>query len=359
MDIRTVETLVTNGALATQGVALDPSVEVISLVYDNADASLTLVDENINYNYAQFANESDTWYKKVFLTYNGGGCSTNQVLETVVMESNPAFDPFQRPGYANSNEWEFHPREWSLPVGLREMTDPNDYTTYPYDVREGFTVVKQFLTGQGNISPGDPAYTAFYRAPHLISFLPANVEGNRVYTDGWYTSYLAVVPSYENYQDTIAQGQIFYSTTQSEFYINLTGETLIVDINNPDAHLPWNDTTNWQAAPNFVQWKDFMRDHIGAGLPNEKIYFVESQHLVTADLVIAIRKELFNACGCCDDKDFGASKIATYMRLTQKRMGAFVKFNDELYHEAQCIIESARKLCHLCLFSHHKNCKSC
>lgn len=38
------------------------------------------------------------------------------------------------------------------------------------------------------------------------------------------------------------------------------------------------------------------------------------------------------------------------MKLVQKRLGAWVQFNSELYHEASVILDSARPLCSQCLY---------
>jgi hypothetical protein len=43
------------------------------------------------------------------------------------------------------------------------------------------------------------------------------------------------------------------------------------------------------------------------------------------------------------------------MKLVQKRLGAWVQFNSELYHEASTILETARQACHLCLY-HQDEC---
>ncbi len=352
MDIRVVESLITSGGLGDPTYRIDPTVEQVSLDWDNTDGRLSVVDYNMNYALLPWQLYDDA-VKKVFLTYNGKSCATGHLLETVVMESNDEDDVNQIPGYNNSNEWGYIPREFTYPSEILSLTNPADYANSPYDYREGFTVVKQFLTAQANISPGTPAYTAFYRAPHLTSFIPANVEGNRIYTDGWYTSYTCVIRKWASVDPATngsAQGDIIYHTPQKKFYINITGAggSLVVDPSNNLLMMP--DTTNWREDPTFEEWQTLMRNNIGSTMVDDPIYFVETQHLVTAELNNAILQELKKQCACCDKPQFGMSDLKTYIKLIQKRLGAWVQFNAELFHEASCILETARPLCNMCLY---------
>jgi hypothetical protein len=355
MDIRVVESVVTSGGLADPSFRIDPAIEHVSLDWNNSEGTLALVDYNLNYQILPHQIYTDL-VKKVFLTYNGKSCGSGQLIETVVMESDPEDDINQLAGFNNSNEWYYTPSTFSYASEIRYLTNPADYATLPYDYREGFTVVKQFLTAQSNVSPGTPAYTAFYRAPHLTSFVPANVEGNRIYTDGWYTSYVCVVRTWSSVDpitNGVATGDILWYEPNKEFYINLTGVAgaLIQDPNDPTLMIP--DNINWKPAPNFEEWQTLMRNNLGSTLPNDPIYFVETQHLVTVDLNAAILAELKKQCGCCDSPKFNMSQLQDYMRLVQKRMGAWVQFNAGLYHDASCILESARPLCYQCLYHDH------
>jgi len=351
MDIRIVETMPTSGGLADPTFRIDPNLETVSLDWNQTDETLAVVDYNLNYNILPWQLYDDC-VKKIFLTYNGQSCQTNQLIETVVMESSNEADINQIPGYHNSNEWHYKPREFHYPEELKLLTNPLDYATLPYDYREGFTVVKQFLTAQANVSPGTPAYTAFYRAPTLTSFIPANVEGNRLFIDGWYTSYVCTVKKWTTATPpSNSTGDIVWYDDQ--FYINLTGNPgllvteLLTGITKPD-------TTNWREAPTFVEWQALMMANIGPVEVDDPIYFIESQHLATPELNAAILKELQKNCQCCDSQDYGMSHIDSYMKLMQKRLGAWVNFNQEIFSEAACIVASARKLCHLCLY--HDEC---
>ncbi len=352
MDIRVVESLMTSGGLSDPTFRVDASLEQVSLDWDNSDGRLSVVDYNLNYTLLPWQLYGDV-VKKVFLTYNGKSCSSGQLLETVVMESGDADDVNQIPGYNNSNEWGYIPREFTYPTEILSLTNPADYANQPYDYREGFTVVKQFLTAQANVTPGTPAYTAFYRAPHLTSIIPANVEGNKIYTDGWYTSYVCVVKKWATVDpptNGAAQGDIVYHEASKKFYINITGANGTLVQNATDAALMTPDTTNWKENPTFEEWQTLMRNNTESTMVDDPVYFVETQHLVTAELNNAILKELKKQCACCDQPQFGMSALKTYMKLMQKRLGAWIQFNAEIFHEASCILETARPLCNMCLY---------
>jgi len=356
MDIRVVESLVTSGGLADDTFKSDPDLELISLDWDENNHELTVVDHNLNYHLLPYQLYGDC-VKKVFLTYNGKACGSGHLLETVVMESANDDDINQIPGYNNSNEWIYNPSQFHYPNEILHMTNPADFANQPYDYREGFTVVKQFLTAQANVTPGTPAYTAFYRAPHLTSFIPANVEGNRIYVDGWYTSYVCVVKKWITVDpptNGASTGDIVFYEPQNKFYINLTGVggSLIQDPNDPTLMMP--DLVNWRENPTFSEWQTLMKNNLGPVLTGDPIYFIETQHLVTVEINKAILTELKKQCNCCHQPDFNITTLANYSKLIQKRLGAWVQFNSELFLDASCILESSRPLCNLCLY--HNDC---
>lgn len=364
MDIRVVETMPTSGVMTDSQFRIDPSIEVVSLDYDETDGSLTLVDYNLNYSLLPWQLGTDL-VKKTFLTYNGYNCETAKLYETVVMESGSGAEPTgaQLPGFNDSNEWNYTPRYISYDTGLQAMTDPNDWSTYPYDVSQGYTVIKEFLTAQANLSPDIPMYTAFVRQPQLTSFAPSNVSGNKVWTDGWYTSYTIACKKWalvDPVTNGASQGQILYYEPQEKFYVNLTGVggTLVVDPNNPLLFIP--DTVNWRDTPTFTEWTDLMRQNLGSApaIVDQPIFFVENQHLVTADLNRAILSELKGMCRLCTEPTFGISQIDDHIKLTTKRLAAWYTFNQELFHDAQKIIEGTRELCYMCLYHKHALLKS-
>jgi hypothetical protein len=354
MDIRVTETVATSGALAETGFRIDGSLETVSLTYDAETDSLNLIDTNLNY--ALLPEQLYTGLvKKVFLTYNGRSGNSGPLLETVVLESNSSFDDNQIPGYANSNTWSFIPKLFSYRTELLEMTDPDDYTDWPYDQSQGFTIVKQFLTAGGMTSPlhnlnGQPLYKAFFRAPTISSFLPANVEHNHLYIDGWYTSYVCAARTWETL-NSYTMGTIVYYAPAQKFYVNVTGEPGAL-MPNPDTSLQYliPDSTNWKENPNFGEWKTFMQNNLNNASSTDPLFFLESQHLVTFEINAAIKKELINVCSACHHPGFRISQITDYMRLYQKRLGAWIKFNEGMFHESAAILATARKLCYMCLY---------
>jgi len=352
MDIRVVETIPTSGGLANPTYRVDPSILNVTLDWDQAEGKLSVIDYNMNYSIMPWQLYGDV-VKKVFLTYNGKECTSGKLIETVVMESSDESDINFIPGYNNSNQWEYTPRNFTYPSEIKSLTSFEDYANKPYDYRHGFTVVKTFLTAQANVSVGDPMYTAFYRAPQMTKFIPANVEGNRIYTDGWYTSYVALVRTWTSVNpeaNGASQGDIVWYGPQNQYYVNLTGNggSLVVDPDNALLQMP--DTTNWLPDPTFDMWQELMRNNMGPTTVQDPIYFIENQHLVAAEINHAMLSELKKNCSCCDSPQFGVSSISSFMKLKQRREGAWVQFNAELYHEAACILESSRKLCYQCLY---------
>jgi hypothetical protein len=367
MNKRIIETLPTTGALRGTQFRLDGNLENVSLIWDYADRSLTVNDHNLDY--SQLPYELNTQLqKKVFLTYNGISSENNSVIETVVMESSSALDSSgeQNPGHADSNEWGYQPAYFRVNPNYLELTNPADWSTYPYDVSQGFTVVKQFLSAESNfpspyISDGDTLYTAFFRAPQITHIQLANTTGSTVHTDGWYTSYVIACKHFSVMTQTLsdgdtipnlALGHIYWDDTTQAYYVNTTGTALVFDSISL-THLPSNDAVNW-TTPTFTDWTNLMQSHVdGTFVRRDNIYYIENQHLVTPDLNAAIERELLNICDCCTDRKFGASQIDTWIKLTAKLNGAYYNFHNCFFKDAQCILESARPICAKC--SIHKS----
>lgn len=358
MDIRVVETIPTAGSLSDAAFRVNPDIENISLDYDHEQKDLALIDRNVNYTALPW-QLGDELVKKTFLTYNGISCETRQLIQTVVNESADEDSTEQLDGYNNSNQWTYKPSNFRLPGTYPTTSNPLDTANWPYDQSQGITVVKQFLGGESGLVENN--YKAFYRAPVQHSFELANAEGTNIYTDGWYTSYTIACKTWTSADAaltaSVSKGQIVYYPLQSKFYLNLTGDSAapITDPNDALNTIP--DTTNWRENPTFEEWLAFLKVNMGPAMIDDPVYFSEQQHLVTADLNDAIKKELLKIACSCDSKDFGMSVIETWMKLTQKRVASLIKFNQGVFKTAQKIIETTRATCYLCLY--HDNEKLC
>jgi hypothetical protein len=400
MDIRIVETLPMSGVLADPFYKLDGTKEAVSLDWSYVNNSFDLIDRNIDY--SKLPRQLGTeLVKKTFLTYNGISCQTKEIIETVVLESANESNIDQLPGYNNSNEWVYQPANFRLPAELQNGAS-NDLLTWPYPWNEGVTLIKTFLNSQSNTV--QPLYTAYYRRPTMTTFELANVEGNKVQTDGWYSSYVITVRTYQSVLPTptntfsCAQGRILYNTTNSTFYINMTGTCLPIDPSG--SHLPEEDDVNWKASPTFQEWMDFLKSNYyntfsaggmnqnnnftGTLAPNissgytstlnentgtafniglvgnpspsnivtgrDQCYYIESNHLATPELNAAILLKLKQLCGCCSDNKFGMSHIESWIKLSSKRSAAFIYFDEDNFKEAQAIITSSRPHCTMSLY---------
>jgi hypothetical protein len=407
MDIRTVETLPMSGVLSDPFYKLDGTKESVSLDWSYVNNSFDLIDRNIDYSRLPLA--PDTFAKKVFLTYNGISCQTKELLETVVMESSSAASLTFLPGYRNSNEWAYQPANFRVPAEV-ENGSSVDLLSWPYPYNEGVTLIKTFLNNESNVVL--PLYTAYYRRPTMSVFELANVEGSKVFTDGWYTSYVIIVKTAEaNSADptqplSCAEGLIVFDTDE-QFYVNITGTCLPPGVTftpgpGPiyDLALPRLDPINWSPVISFAQWQTFLKSNYvnsfgGAGganynneftgtlAPNilsgysatlnqstnsgnsvglvgnpspantvtglDPVFYVESNHLATPMLNLAILCELKKLCGCCKEDKFGMSHIEMWVKLRGKREAAFIYFNEESFKAAQEMIISSRSNCHISL----------
>lgn len=404
MKINTVETLPSSGALTDPFYKFDGSKESITLDWSYVNNSFAVVDRNIDYSKLPF-QMGNGLVKKVFLTYNSISCQTKEVIETVVMESSNTADPTGEfnPNYNNSNEWTYQPANFRVPADLYGAPS-NDLLSWPYPFTEGITLIKQFLNSQGNLNP--PLYTAYYRRPTMTFYEIANVEGSKVFTDGWYTSYVIAAKTYDlmqpnpNTPNSSPAGIIIFNNTDDKFYINLTGTCLAIDLIN-FTHLPQFDTTNWQADPSFSQWMTFLKNNysnsFNAGGQNQnnpyngtlapnllnggyntqiynstntfnntgvngvdspantvtplnQVFYSECNHLATPELNAVILKELKRLCGCCHEDKFNMSHIETWIKLRGKQEAAFTFFNEENFKSAQEVIISSRAKCHSLLY---------
>jgi len=357
MDIRTVETVSTSGGLKDPVYRVTPGVETTSLTWDADAGNLSLVDHNLNYSILPGQLGTDI-VKKTFLTYNGKSCPTGKLLETVIIESGNGPDINQIPGFNNSNEWIYNPSTYTMPNGIQDFTDIDQYQTADYIHSHGYTIVKNYLSVGSMLTPGTSTYTAFHHAPHYFAVTPANLVGSKIYTDGWYTSYVCAVKTWLYTNPPVngaSKGDIVYWPAKEEFYINITGVggTIQVPTSGPDL-TPRPDDTNWKASPSFDEWQDLMKTNLGQAMVDDPIWFIESQHLVTIGINKAIRSELLKDCNECESGAFRQSKISMYIKLMQKRLGAWTQFNSGMFHDASNILISARDVCDLVM----KECNS-
>ena len=269
MNIKTVETLPMSGILSDPFYKLDGTQESVSLDWSYVNNSFDLIDRNIDY--SKLPIGSSDFVKKAFLTYNGISCQTKEIIETVLMESANTADPDFLPGFNNSNEWTYQPANFRLPAELQSGLS-NDLIEWPYPFSEGATLIKTFLNSQSNTV--QPLYTAYYRRPLMTTFELGNVEGSKVYTDGWYSSYVIAVKKHSvvnpnpNLTLSCQKGLIVFCT-DNNFYINITGTCIepgnffIPDPNGGllpvDSSLPQYDTINWKVSPSFQEWMDFLK----------------------------------------------------------------------------------------------------
>lgn len=246
---------------------------------------------------------------------------------------------------------------WDPTTGFLAVVDYNlNYAPLPWELY-GDMVKKVFLVkntkdcGTGAITETVMVSSA---PSSSVDFLPGYNNSNewsfapsRGDIDNWYTSYVCTARTWETVDPPLtgsSMGHILFHIGTQKFYVNLTGSGGSLIGGAPD-------TVNWAESPSYDQWKIFMKMYMGDAMVSDPLYFIETQHVVTVELNNAILSEIKKMCGCCTSPKFNTSKVNLYMKLAQKRLGIWTKFNQFLYQDAACIIETTRSLCAQCLYN--------
>lgn len=338
MEIQSVLVSDTNGSIATDLFKIHVDNPAISAwLSDNVAEKRTLNVALNNVRLSSIPNITDSTYK-TFLTYNGTLGYSNKVFSTVVLESSGIFDPNDMPTIS------YNPSEISVPAA-----DMLDDTVIDIKMYNGTVDILKY--SEGILNTGEKSYhvKSVRSFPTVITGLP-NVSGNTVYMDGWY-SYTSIIFRNLPVGSTVIKdnfygidgfifkashdGQMFINTSTGDVYIlrdqdNVVSEG-IVQVSNEDYEqllFSLNETTGTSAQANNV--------------------FIHSQLLVTDQIRDAIVAEAVEAA-FADQSDY--VDFQNWQKLTLKRMGASVMFQNELFESAQVILESARTLCNSARFN--------
>jgi hypothetical protein len=338
MDIGLVELKDTHGALAYDVFKIDIEESAAKVwLSDNPtigdNSILNMIYNNIDYRAIPGADPAKLTYKFV-LTYNGTMFRNDKTYAQLIKNETGKLDPGAPPLFTYS------------PEGLK----------YPQDINPQDVILNvHFLTGEANIlqfkgvpvggNNGPFEYVAKYSYPFSVSKLP-NTRDGKTYMDGWYSGTFAVYKDKLNYS-AVVEGDIFgfkgkvYTATVSGILTDLGTHVVVVDSEGVYTELV--ETT----------FEEFMVDinSNNSIVTNAPHHSVTTQVLVTSELNEAMINQLLNTATSteCDDK----CAIANWQKLQQKRIGAYIQFDNSNFRKAQVIIESSRTVC---ANRHLKNC---
>lgn len=371
MDIKSIEIQDTSGTLS------DPiwrtgSTPTATTAWFSEDTSksrqLSVAPMAIKFGHV--INKAEKYTQLSYLAYNGTNSTSTRTFRNVVASSSTVFDYKTLPILTYS------------PNGL-EVPDYDDLDDVVIDIKLHTGQADILEYREGSLSRSGKSYNikAVHSYPATITTLP-NVEYNKVYLDGWYTydfiMYRDIVSGITKLTEGVYyayRGYVFKASVEGYFIAVDTGEgtySLYIVANKPTVEtetqsvsrtqqswIPLNDDVQMSSDEETVlvasgatkQTIDIdyldvimnLKNSDGVGEAFNHAY-VESQLLITDEIRDAITEELICEVMCNDDV---GTTFTPWQKLTTKRNAAAVMFYNELFRNAQVIIESSRKLCNV------------
>ena len=329
MELKNILIDDTNGDLSGDLFKLHPERTSLSSWFseDAEEAKRVLNFSTNNVRYASIPNMASATYL-TFLAYNGTLGLKDKVFSTVVANDNGVLDMNAAPVLT------YNPDQIQAVRNLEELEDT------VIDIKMYNGTVDVITYQEGILFQGEKIYRAksIRSYPTIATKLP-NVDFKKVFLDGWY-SYTHVI-----YRDVLVgasvdkdafygyAGQVFKASDNGVFATDIvTGDLYIVsesganimqstEIDYTEILFSLNATSSTSAHGNSV--------------------YLHSQVLITEEIRDAITKEtLAVAMTAKSGVDF-----ADWQKLTLKRSSASIMFGNELYENAQIILESARSQC--------------
>ena len=318
----------TNGDLEKDLFKLYPERAALSVWFPDVSRKdkRTLSFSTDNIRYASIPDISDTTYL-TFLAYNGTLGLKDKVFSYVVAEDQGIHDVNSAPIL------NYSPDNAKVPEGLEEIDN------VVIDIKMYNGTVDVITYQEGVLFQGVKIYQAMsIRSYPIVATKLPNLDYRKVFLDGWY-SYTQVL-----YRDVLVggsvvkgsfygyRGDVFKATNDGIFAINQDGSLIVIvtsevsdlqstDINYEEILFSLNATSSSSAQGNSV--------------------FLHSQVLITDEIRDAIIKETLEVAMCAST----GLDFADWQKLTLKRNSAIIMFENELYENAQIILESARAQC--------------
>ena len=344
MKIKSIEIMDTHGSLKEPGVKHEEDRPALTGWFENEAGKRVLKLSPGNLYFEKLNGPPGKVTYKQILQYNGTlSTSTKTFVQTLVDESMEATQ-FIAPVLTYS------PNGLILPdmEYIDEMVLDLSFHTGQADVLE---------YKEGSLTQGEKTYKANvfrHGYPAVIAEFP-NVEDELVYLDGWYTYTFIRFIDVENYSPAVKgefyayNGTVMEASKSGKFWVRgsdifilptwigtATSEDINTEANNT---LPEVEMGKSPEDISNLRYKTLSLEGVGGKYSRAML---DSQVLITDEIRDAIVKEVL--CTAKNDVS-SACDFADWQKLTLKREAAFVMFENELFRNAQKIIESSRRVC--------------
>jgi hypothetical protein len=331
-NIKSVSVVDTNGNLADDIIKIyaDKPAVTASLT-DGSTGKRNLKVSPSNVRFDSIPNISGSTYK-TFLAYNGTLGYSNKVFSSVVAQNSGLFISSAPPSL------EYSPSDIVQPEQAELSTDVIDIKMYNGQI----DVLKY---SEGVLSNGEKSYFVTSRRayPTTVTSLP-NASGKKLYMDGWY-SYTTIIFRNIELGGAVSKGNfygfkgfIFKATDNGTLFQNEGSSILAILKEGDTASI---NSVEQNKNENYEELLFSLNETTGLASQGNNVY-VHSQILVMDEIRDAITSEAVKSAFAIDTDyvDF-----QNWQKLSLKRLGANVMFQNELFENAQIIIESARNLC--------------
>lgn len=331
MEVPSIIVVDTNGGLTKDLFKVNLSAPAISAWLSNeVGQSRTLNVALDNARISSLPNIASSTYI-TFLAYNGTLGYSKKVFSSVVKTVHGILDTNDIPVIS------YDPN-----TVLSETIDTLDDVVIDIKMYNGVVDVLRYA--EGALNNGEKSYFVKSRRsfPTTITELP-NVSGKRVFMDGWYTYTTIIFRNITNgaavYKDTFygVDGFIFKASDNGTMMIDNNGDIFILLSGTNVISQGVKQSLN----TDYGQLLFSLNETTGTSAQSNNVY-AHSQILVTDQIRDAIINEAVDAAymDATDYVDF-----QTWQKLSLKRMAASVMFQNELFENAQIIMESARSIC--------------
>ena len=353
MEIKSIEIQDTSGELINRKWRGGSTHSVVRSWFDedeNMSRRLNVSPANLRMS-TVFGRQAHSTYV-AYLAYNGTNSTSSRIFRNIVAQETGVVDVSAAPVLSYS------------PNGL-EMPAKEDLDDVVIDIKLHTGQADILEYREGSLSRGGKSYgiKAVHSYPATVTTLP-NAEQNTVYFDGWYTYDFITFRDLETGVSEVV-ADMYYSFEGLVFKASISGKFYALgEIGNRSLYVkPVEDQDQDQQGDQDTDEEDFikqsssvqdtdieyldlimnLKNSDGVGDAYNHAY-LETQLLITDEIRDAITKEILCAATC---KDGVGSTLGAWQKLTLKRQAAAIMFYNELFRNAQVIIESSRKMCNL------------
>ena len=267
-----------------------------------------------------------------FATYNGTLGYSNRMFSTVVSQDSGTFSSNNVPILTYN------------PNGVSSVTDAATLQDVVIEISMFNGTIDVLNYSEGYLNVGNKDYVVESRRafPTVVSNMP-NVEYKQVYLDGWY-SYTFVL-----FRDSVPGNPVFkdnyYSRGGFIFKASVDGlfgeDSLGSGIHITNADPAGTEFKEYQVENNDYESILFWISGYTGESGQANHTYLHSQALVTDTLRDAIVAEAIDIA--CDSTT--GIEFMDWQKLSAKRIGAYVFFENGIFEKAQVIMESARTMC--------------